>query len=183
MKRELNPCGQRPMMWALMWITLMMGAQAQAADNLNFKGNLVAEPCTLRPGDEAITLDMQDVSTQELYASFRTPGRLFQIHLEGCDTSIADSVTTTFNGTENAELPGLLALDGGSVAKGIALGLETLADVLLPLNVKSDQQILSDGNNVIGFKAYVKGEPRAIADKSIVAGVFSAASTFTLDYP
>ncbi|MFJ7883528.1 fimbrial protein [Pseudomonas sp. NPDC096917] len=161
----------------------MLSPTAQAADNLGFKGNLVAEPCTLRPGDDALSLDMKEVSPRELYANTRTAGRAFQIHLEGCDSSIADSVTTTFSGTPNAELPGLLALDGGSVAQGIALGLETPADVPLPLNVTSDKQALSDGANVIEFKAYVRAEPQAIADKSIKAGAFTATSTFMLDYP
>lgn len=166
-------------------MTLMMltGANAQAADNLSFTGDLVAEPCTLRPGDDAISLDMTGISTRELYANTRTVGRAFQIHLEGCDSSIADSVTTTFSGTSNTALPGLLALDASSVAKGIALGLETPADVPLPLNVTSDTQTLGDGNNIIEFKAYVKGEPQAIVDRSIQAGAFSATSTFTLDYP
>lgn len=30
-----------------------------AADNLSFKGRLVAEPCTIRPGDEALELDLK----------------------------------------------------------------------------------------------------------------------------
>lgn len=164
-------------------MTLMMGAKAQAADNLRFTGDLVAEPCTLRPGDDAITVDITDVSIRELYSNTRTPGRAFQIHLEGCNSSIADSVTTTFSGAPNAALPGLLALDGSSVAHGVALGLETPADIPLPLNVTSDTQTLSDGNNIIEFKAYVRGEPQAIADRSIQAGAFRATSTFTLNYP
>ena len=162
---------------------LLMSGRGHGADNLTFKGNLVAEACTLRPGDEALELDMEEVSSRELYSNTRTVGRLFEIHLEDCDSSTADSVTTTFSGVENIALPGLLALDGGSVAKGIAIGLETPADQPLPLNVVSDEQALSDGHNVIAFKAYIRGEPQALADQSISAGVFSAISTFTLDYP
>ena len=154
-----------------------------AADNLSFKGRLVAEPCTIRPGDEALELDLREVSAQELYLNNRSTGRRFQIHLEGCDTSIADSVTTTFTGIENSELPGLLALDASSVARGIALGIETMTNLPLPLNVVSDEQALSDGNNIIQFKAYVRGEPIALANRSIRAGTFKAASTFTLAYP
>ena len=183
MNSERINTGQTPVIAALMLMAFMQSPMTKAADNLSFKGNLIAEPCTLRPGDDALSLDMQDVSSQELYANTRTPGRLFQIHLEGCDSSITDSVTTTFTGTPNAALPGLLALDGGSVARGIALGLETPANVPLPINVTSDKQALNDGDNVIEFKAYVRAEPQAIVDKSIKAGVFTATSTFTLDYP
>lgn len=172
-----------PVVLALMLMPFLQSLKAQAADNLSFKGNLVAAPCALRPGDEVKLIDMKDVSSGELYANTRTPGRAFQLHLEGCDSSIADSVTTTFSGTPNAALHGLLALDGGSVARGIALGLETPANVPLPINVTSEKQALNDGDNVIEFKAYVRAEPQAIADKSIKAGAFTATSTFLLDYP
>lgn len=154
-----------------------------AADNLSFKGRLVAEPCTIRPGDEALELDLKEASAQELYLNNRTTGRSFEIHLEGCDTSIADSVTTTFSGVESTELPGLLRLDGGSAASGVAIGLETPDNTPLPLNVTSDKQTLNDGPNSIALKAYIKGEPRALTDRLIVAGMFTATSTFTLNYP
>lgn len=161
----------------------LMADGVYAADNLSFKGRLVAEPCTIRPGDEALEIDLREVSAQELYLNNRSTGRPFEIHLEGCDTSIADSVTTTFSGVESAELPGLLRLDGGSGASGVAIGLETPDNTPLPLNITSDKQTLNEGLNNIAFKAYLKGEPRAIADRLIVAGNFTATSTFTLDYP
>lgn len=183
MHHELNNTGHPSIVLTLLLIPLLVGDKALAADNLSFRGQLVSEPCTLRPGDEALTLDMNDVSTQYLYANSRTTGSPFNIHLEGCDTSIADSVTTTFSGTPNPALPGLLALDGSSVAKGIALGIETTDNVQVPLNVPSDELALSNGSNVIAFKAYVIGEPQALADKTVNAGLFRATSTFTLDYP
>ncbi|MBM1189154.1 type 1 fimbrial protein [Pseudomonas lundensis] len=164
-------------------VPLLMPDTAGAADNLSFTGNLVAEACTIRPGDEALKLKFDDLSSHYLYVNTRTVGQPFSIHLVGCDTSIADSVTTTFSGVENTELPGLLALAAGSRARGIAIGLETLTDAALPLNTPSDKQTLSAGDNTIEFKAYVRGEPRAIAQHAIRAGLFSAVSTFTLGYP
>lgn len=168
---------------AFMLMPWIVGEQVMAADNLLFHGVLVAEPCTLRPGDDAIPLDMSRISSQYLYANSRSIGTSFSIHLEGCDTSIADSVTTTFTGLENSQLPGLLALDGSSVARGIALGIETVANIPLPLNTISDEQALIDGNNTIEFKAYVRGEPLALANRTIRAGSFKAISIFTLAYP
>lgn len=154
-----------------------------AADNLRFKGNLVEEACTIRPGDEAITLELWDLTSKYLYLNTRSVGKRFQLHLEACDTTIGDTVTITFGGVENAELPGLLALDGGSGASGIGVGIETLSDKPLPLNAVSDKQVLSDGNNVIELKAYVQGEPKAIRDQTIGHGAYTVTSTFTLDYP
>ena len=154
-----------------------------AADNLSFKGNLVEEACTIRPGDEAITLELWDVTSKHLYINTRTVGKRFQLHLEECDTTIGNTVAITFGGAENGELPGLFALDGGSGASGIGVGIETLSDKPLPVNAVSDEQVLSDGNNVIELKAYVQGEPAAIRDQTIGHGAYTVTSTFTLDYP
>lgn len=141
------------------------------------------EACTLRPGDEAITLELWDLTSKYLYINTRSVGRRFQLHLQECDTTISDSVTITFGGTGNPELPGLLALDAGSGASGIGVGLETLGDKPLPVNSVSDRQVLSDGSNVIELKAYVQGEPAAIRDQTIGHGAYTVTSTFTLDYP
>ncbi len=183
MNSEIKKHSSGSVLWAVLVMPLLLNDKVSAADNVIFTGDLVAEACSLRPGDDAITLDMSDVSSQYLYANSRTVGKRFRIHLEGCDTRISDAVTTTFSGRESIELPGLLKLDASSVAAGIALGIETPANVPLLLNATSDEQSLSDGNNIIEFKAFIKGEPRALADKTIRAGAFAATSTFILSYP
>lgn len=184
MQFEMKKTGWHRVVIALLVMTAyVIPSKGLAVDNLSFKGRLVAVPCTIRPGDEVISLDLQDIASSHLYLNTRSIGQPFYIHLEGCDTRIGDSVTTTFSGRENAQLPGLLALDSVSVASGIAIGIETPQDQPLPLNVASAEQRLSDGNNVIALKAYVRGEPQAIARKRIRAGQFEATSTFTLTYP
>lgn len=168
---------------AVQLLSGLMGVNlAHAADNLSFKGNLVAQACTIRPGDEALEFELEESSTHFLYLNTRTPGESFFIHLEACDPDIAETVATTFTGNESAELPGLLALAAGSHAEGVAVGLETPAGLPLPLNKESEKQTLENGANVLGFKAYIKGEPRAIAEKSIKGGGFFAVSTFKLSY-
>lgn len=141
------------------------------------------EACTLRPGDEAITLELWDLTSKYLYINTRSVGRRFQLHLQECDTTISDSVTITFGGTGNPELPGLLALDAGSGASGIGVGLETLGDKPLPVNSVSDRQVLSDGSNVIELKAYVQGEPAAIRDQTIGHGAYTVTSTLRWTTP
>ncbi|UXV20859.1 type 1 fimbrial protein [Pseudomonas fluorescens] len=164
-------------------LTVGLASNGHAADNLSFKGNLVEEACTIRPGDEAITLELWDITSKHLYINTRSQGRGFKLHLEDCDTTVGKTVTITFGGTENPALPGLLALDGGSGASGIGVGIETLSDKPLPLNAVSDEQVLSDGSNSIELKAYVQGEPNAIRDQTIEHGAYTVSSTFTLDYP
>ena len=164
-------------------LSVGLSPEGLAADNLSFKGNLVEEACTIRPGDEAVTLELWDVTSKHLYINTRTQGKGFTLHLEDCDTAIGDTVTIMFGGRENLALPGLLALDGGSGASGIGVGIETPSSKPLPLNTVGDEQVLSNGSNVIELKAYVQGEPQAISDQTIGHGTFTVTSTFTLDYP
>ena len=174
--------------WQPAVIALLLGASLMrpdyglAATGLTLNGALVAAACKIMAGDEALVIDLGEVTNHYLYLNTRTAGKTFQIHLEDCDTGISNSVTTTFSGNESTQLPGLLALNGAG-DQGVAIGLETLTDKPLPLNRVSDKQVLSNGNNVIAFKAFIKAEPQAIANKSITAGIFTAISTFTLDYP
>ncbi|MBY8971749.1 MULTISPECIES: fimbrial protein [Pseudomonas] len=171
--------------WPSTALILALGliGEGQAADNLSFKGNLVQEACTLRPGDDAVTLELWDVTSKHLYINTRSQGKDFRLHLENCDTTVGSTVTITFGGRENAALPGMLALDAGSGASGIGVGIETPSNKPLPLNTVSDAQVLSDGSNVIALKAFVQGEPQAISDQTIGQGVYRVTSTFTLDYP
>ncbi|MNJ68324.1 Major MR/P fimbria protein precursor [compost metagenome] len=92
-------------------------------------------------------------------------------------------MTVTFTGIENPLLPGLLALEASSEAKGIAIGLETLAGERLPLGKPSTKYDLQMGSNTLALKAYVQGEAKAIADRTIKRGTFrSVTATFKLDY-
>ncbi|WP_423213329.1 fimbrial protein [Serratia marcescens] len=153
-----------------------------AADNMHFSGALVAEPCTLRPGDEDIRLDFGTVIDKYLYTYGRTPGKAFSLVLQDCDISLGNTVKVTFSGAESAALPGLLKPDGGSQATGIALGLETMAGAPLVLNKPSEGYVIGKGSNSLQLQVYVRGEPEAIAQKSIGLGAFSSVATFGLEY-
>lgn len=166
----------------LLGATLMRPGAGLAADNLTLSGALVAAACKIKAGDEVLAVDLGAVTNADLYLNTRTVGKAVQINLEECDTSISNTVRTTFSGSESTQLPGLLAL-GGTIEKGVAIGLETLAGTPLPLNVASAGQTLSNGANVIAFKVFLKAEPQAIANHSIMPGDFTAVSTFTLGYP
>ncbi len=65
---------------------------------------------------------------------------------------------------------------------GIAIGLETLAGKPLYLNQSSGDIALDTGNNIITLKAYVRGEPEAISQRTIKRGEFNAVATFNLQY-
>ncbi|MEX1843620.1 fimbrial protein [Enterobacter cloacae] len=152
------------------------------ADNMQLTGALVYAPCTLRPGDEAITLDFSEIIDRSLYLYTRTAGKPFALHLQGCDPTLANTVSATFNGTESQALPGLLALDGGSTAAGVAIGMETPDGAPLPFNQTAGSIPLQKGDMTLNYQSYVEAEPDAIAHQTIRPGTFTATATFVLAY-
>jgi len=163
-------------------VLLALTTTAQAATDVRLYGALVAEPCVVAPGSEDIQLAFGTIVDKYLYLNTRTLGQNLDIQLAECDVTLGRTVKVTFLGTESTQLPGLLALDGGSEAAGIAIGLETPNAKPLPVNKASDDIALQDGNSVIALKAYVQGEPEAITNRSITRGAFTATATFSLEY-
>ncbi|BEO62831.1 exotoxin [Serratia marcescens] len=157
-------------------------ATLATANNVRLYGALVAEPCVIPPGDEEIELDFGTIIDKYLYLNTRTLGQKFEIRLAECDINLGKTVAVTLLGTENALLPGLLAINAASQAKGIAIGLETPEGKALPLNAASGKYVLQQGGNVIALQAYVQGEPKALVNQAIERGAFSAVATFRLEY-
>lgn len=178
MKYRILPLGYIVMLAGLLILTL----PAKAAENLIMRGTLVAAPCFIRPGDDLIKLDFEEVIDKFLYRYKRTPSRPLRIHLEDCDISVFKGVKVTFQGNENTALPGMLKLDAGSMAKGVAVGLENQDGSPLKLNVASPTIALQAGDMALGFQAFVQGEPDALINRRIGHGQFTATTTFILDY-
>lgn len=162
---------------------MLMSTGSVGADNMRFHGALVAEPCTLAPGDENILLEFGTVLEKYLYLNQRTHGKAFQLHLLGCDVQPGSGVTMTFSGPSNGALPDLLALDGASQGGGIAIGMETPQGKSLPFNKTSALHPLATGDNVLTLQAYVQGEPDALNHQRLRRGTFNAVATFSLAYP
>ncbi|MBH3259021.1 fimbrial protein [Serratia marcescens] len=167
--------------WLLLGLSALPTAFG-AVDNLKFSGALVAEPCVIPPGQETVELSFGSVVDKYLYLNQRTPGAPFDITLADCDLSLGKTVRVTLTGSESMALPGLLALTSGSQAEGIAIGLETPEGKAVPINRSGDKFSLVSGVNSIRLLAYVRGEPGAIANKTIGRGAFSAVATFSLEY-
>ncbi|HHK5764750.1 TPA: fimbrial protein, partial [Serratia marcescens] len=155
---------------------------SRAEDNLYFHGELVAEPCVIPPGSEIIPLDFGTVIDKYLYSYQRTLPIPLSIQLAECDLSLGQSLTLTFVGSENSSLPGYLTLGADSIARGVAIGLESLEGEALPLNKRGKKIPLVSGSNQIRLQAYIRGEPLALKNKSIVHGDFSSVVTFNLEY-
>jgi type 1 fimbria pilin len=162
----------------VLWLASDIAAATQ--ENLSFHGNLIELPCTILDGDKSLQVHMGTINARDLYSE-RAAAVPFSLHLEGCDTHVAGSVTATFTGTQDAQLAGYLLPEGGSAA-GIALGLADSAGHALPLTRPSTARALTTGENVLSFAVWVEGEPEAIKQKNIVPGDFTATATLTLDY-
>lgn len=169
---------------AVFLISILTAGSVSAAgeNNVHLYGSLVAEPCVIPPGKGDIMLDFSSLTDEYLYQHTRTPGWQFEIHLAECDLSVGSAVKVTFLGPENPVLAGMLAIDGGSEASGIAIGLETGEGKPLPINKAIPQVMLQPGSNVIALKAYVQGEPQAITGRAITRGMYRAVATFSLEY-
>lgn len=176
MKKRIGHC--------LVATALLLAGEAvlAAANNVRLHGALVAEPCVIAPGDEEIELDFGTIIDKYLYLNTRTQGQKFEIRLAECDTSLGKTVAITLQGTESLALPGLLAINAGSQAQGIAIGLETPEGKAVPMNKAGDKYSLRAGDNSVVLQAYVRGEPQAIERKTIGRGAFGAVATFRLEY-
>lgn len=167
----------------VLWLAADLTAAAQGVtqENLSFHGNLTELPCTILDGDKSLQVHMGTINARDLYSE-RSAAVPFRLHLEGCDTHVAGSVTATFSGTQDPQLAGYLLPEGGS-ASGIALGLADGEGNALPLDRPSKARALTSGENVLSFAAWVEGEPEAIKQQAIVPGDFTATATLTLSYP
>lgn len=150
------------------------------SDNVYLHGTLVTEPCTLKPGDENISVGFGDIEDQYLYINSRSPSQAFQLHLQGCDLSAGQLVAISFSGSESSVLPGLLAVQQAN--SGIAVGIEDAWGQSIALNNSEKYIMLENGNTTLNFAAWIQGEPQAIKAHSIAGGKFSAAATFRLNY-
>lgn len=165
----------------LLGLALATGVQA-AEDNVHFSGALVAEPCTLSDTETDIRLDFGTVIAKYLYQYQRTKSQPFSIHLRNCNPVTMKTVRVTFQGEVDSELTSMLALDPSSSAKGVAIGLELADGTPLAINKASPFTQLTSGNNTLTFNAFVQAQQTVITNKSLIAGDFTAISTFILTY-
>lgn len=152
-----------------------------AADNLSITGSLVNEPCELDPNTSTLKVNFGSVIEKTLYSENRTKGVPLRVTLMNCDLNLGAQASLTFTGKESA-LPGFLATSGiGS--SGVVIGLEKLDGTPVPFNKASQAYTLTSNTNTLSLRAFVKAEPDAIKDKSLMPGAFNAAATFEVGYP
>lgn len=172
-------------MRASLFIALLLMLQSglvYADAEIHFSGKLVEEPCLLDPEDRAIEIDFGTVINKFLYSYQRTPGKKFILHLLECDLNLGETVMVTFMGTEDINQPGLIALDISSTAGGVAIGIETSENALIPINKPSPMYQLEPDKNEINIQAFISATNEAKQKKTIIPGIIKSTAIFRLEY-
>lgn len=147
---------------------------------IEFHGRVISHPCNIEPQSADQIVDMKTVYTKTLYRYEHTDPTLFNIKLIECKEAVFNTVTVTFTGIEDSELPGKLAINNG--ANGAAIALFDSKGAAINLNHAADAITLQTGANTLSFSAYVQGHPSAIKNRTITEGEFSAIANFMLTY-
>lgn len=150
-------------------------------ENISVEGLLVISTCDVLTGDENYIVDFSDVNVSDIYANKQNLAKEFTVIAKDCNPG--SNLRITFTGEENDSLPGFIKVNGE--AKGIAVGLSMNGIDGFPVKINNHANYLGEinGDEVL-FKcaAYIQGEPKAIKEKSIFAGDFTATANFTLSY-
>lgn len=165
-------------------VTLAPGLTLAADKNLIMEGNLVAEPCTIAPGKETITVDFGVIPDKNVYNYSRAKIKPFAIELIECDLSLGKTVRVSFKGPESLQLPGHLDINIAGKKSGAVIGLETPEKEFLPINKDLGKLYdLTEGTTILNMQAYVRGEPETIKNWNVGLGSFeNTITTFYLNY-
>lgn len=174
----------RNMLFIITFVFSILYTEAALANEnsivANFSGTLLEDqPCTVRPGDDEIDLDFSSINRPYLISEKRTRGFPFTIHLDDCDTMEHGTVKIYFTGAESVNTPGLLAPDRSSITDGIAIGLETMDGILLPVNDPAKSFSLQlEHSTTFNLQAFVQ----VAEENKVIEGNFHVSANYVLEY-
>lgn len=152
--------------------------------DLSFKGMVIAYPCSIAPESEQVPVDFGKISTKSMYINGKTTPVPFTITLQDCTPGVFSSVTVTFSGEANGNLPDRLAIKPTTPgnAGGVGVGLLEADNTPVRLNVATTPTPVNDTVLQLNFQAFVEAEPQALANGTISTGPFTATANYTLNY-
>ncbi|MEX9610690.1 fimbrial protein [Providencia manganoxydans] len=157
---------------------------AVTSNEIQYSGRLIALPCTVDPNFENLVVDFGgNINSKDLVGGQRRYNKediLF--HLTDCDPSLGNTISAKFSGV-SVTANGLLNVDEGSHASGIAVGLETPSGVALPINNTHVEPVIpiTQGEMTIRVRSYLQAVEGATVE-TIEPGFFTATLTYTLIY-
>lgn len=167
-------------------------ATATASGKFTAIGTITNAPCDIKPGDEDLIVNFNQVSNKKLKAqntADATNVRHVSIHLANCsfeassDTPPKDllsKVTMTFSGNQSADGKYFTNSTASGMAANVGLLLrKTNGDDITPSTGIADLQLKTGDNNTINFDALLVNTG---AESSVTTGEISIPVTYTLTY-
>lgn len=172
------------MLLLLLPVRTVMADTKLVGGDMHFHGTVMALACSLAPNADKIEVDFGHIAVKDLYLTGRSQPRAFTLSLRDCNPDVFATLSVTFNGTENANLPNHLALNsaGPGSASGIAIGLSEENGTGIQLGQSTSRQAITEGPMELTFLSWVAAEPEALKNQTIEYGPFSASGTWTLNY-
>jgi type 1 fimbria pilin len=168
------------MMAAVLAFGTVSGVQAadQGHGTVTFTGSIIDAPCSIDPNTVDQTVDLGAVSNVSLLDGGTSSPKPFEIRLEKCSLTTAQTVTTTFDGPAGKN--GLLGITGD--AEGASIALIDSSNAPIELGKPSTGRLISAGATEasLGFTAYLKGDGGDAT--TIIPGKFQSVANFILDY-
>lgn len=160
----------------------MVGATASAdTGTINFQGEITNSACSLGGGQLGTNMivPLGSISTNQFAAvGDQGPKVDFTISLLGCDTSVLQTVSISFQPAAGSVVPtGLLSLESGGGAQGVAIGIDGPSGTPVVVGGAAIPFALVSGTNNLNFKAYYEA-----VDATVTAGPANGRATFELTY-
>ncbi|MGQ8776650.1 fimbrial protein [Serratia sp. NA_112.1] len=154
----------------------------QGHGTITFTGSIIDAPCSITPESVDQTVDLGQISNVALKDGGKSKPRQFQIALENCELVSTgagknNTVSLTFTGMESAAGNGLLGITG--TAQGASIAITDGSGQVIELGKATKTQTLQNGNNTLGFAAYLQGDN---ASAGVIPGDFQSIADFTLAY-
>ena len=147
----------------------------QGHGTVHFKGEIIDSPCSISPATADQTVDLGQVSNSALANNGKSTPVPFEIALENCDISTYKTVTATWSGTADTNMPDAWGVSG--TASGAAIVINDASEKQIKLGQESAATTLTADNTTIAMSAYLQGD-----GQPVVPGSFSGAADFVLSY-
>ncbi|MDR0218451.1 MAG: type 1 fimbrial protein [Enterobacteriaceae bacterium] len=159
---------------------------ANAEDGqIEFKGKIISEACTVDTNSQKQTVDMGTINTSALNAVNKTAGAArFTIKLTNCPGSISGA-SARFDGQLDAKNKNYLALNNADnkAAQGVAIGIyENDSNTLIPMGTTSKSNPLGKIKGSSADLDFMAKYVATLDPAGITAGSANAVANFTIVY-
>lgn len=167
--------------------SLMTAGLAHAATttvnggNVHFKGEVVNAACAINAGSVDQTVQLGQVKISTLSEAGKISSAVgFNIQLNDCDTTVANTAAIAFSGDSVADNPNALALESTSAGGATNVGVQVLDSAGQAMAFDgatfSTATTLAVGTNILPFQA------RYIATGAATPGTANANANFKIQY-